>query len=150
MGHEEQPLSCVRRPDARSAQIRRPDGVTASFQVSENNVEPSEPIATRNLLSKDDWREALSDECEPCRPKMSRVENSSPLARVRERLTRATSGPDVGIIGGPGKSERLRPPADAGKEMPLSRSSDVCRGEIGDGAAVDSSGRDVAMGDETL
>jgi len=47
-------LSDVRRTDARSAQIRRPDGVTASFQVSENKIEPREAVLARRLLSKDD------------------------------------------------------------------------------------------------
>jgi hypothetical protein len=53
-GTEEQPLSDVRSPDARSAQIRSPDGVALSFQVSANNVEPREASPARNLLSKDD------------------------------------------------------------------------------------------------
>jgi hypothetical protein len=140
----------VRRADARSAQIRRPDGVTASFQVSENNVEPPEAISARNLLSKDDWRATLFDECEPCWPKMSRVENSLPLARVAERLAGTRAGPDVGGVGDAGESQGMRPSADACEEVPLSRSSDVCGCEVGDGTAVDSSGGDVAMGDETL
>lgn len=62
VGHEEQSLPLVRSADARSAQIRRPDGVTASFQVSENKVEPLEAKLARNLLSKDDWRATLADE----------------------------------------------------------------------------------------
>jgi len=54
VGHEVESLSNMRGADARSAQIRRPDGVTASFQVRENKIEPCEPILARNLLSKDD------------------------------------------------------------------------------------------------
>jgi hypothetical protein len=53
LGHEVQSLPDVRRPEARSAQIRRPDGVTRSFQISRNNVEPSEAVFGRNLLAKD-------------------------------------------------------------------------------------------------
>jgi hypothetical protein len=53
-GTEVEPLSDVRRPDARSAQIRSPDGVALSFQVSANNVEPREAIPARNLLPKHD------------------------------------------------------------------------------------------------
>jgi len=140
----------VRSADARRAQIRRPDGVTASFQVSENNVEPPKAILARNLLSKEDWRATLLDECEPCWPKMSSVANSFPLARIAERLAGATAGPDVGVIRDAREAEGIRPAADAPEEMPLSRSSDVCGCEIGDGAPVNSSWGDVAMGDETL
>jgi hypothetical protein len=58
----------MRRTDARSAQICRPDGVALAFQVSVNKVEPSEAVLARNLLSKDDERLALLDEMEPVRP----------------------------------------------------------------------------------
>ena len=61
-GSKEEPLSDVRRPDARSAQIGGPDGVALCFQVSSNKVEPREASSTRNLLSKDDCRAALADE----------------------------------------------------------------------------------------
>jgi hypothetical protein len=58
VGHPDEPesLSDVRRPDARSAQISRPDGVARCFQVSLYKVEPIEAVLARNLLSKDDWR----------------------------------------------------------------------------------------------
>jgi hypothetical protein len=52
----------VRRTDARRAKIRRPDGVTASLQVSENKVEPAKSKLARNLFSSDDWRATLLDE----------------------------------------------------------------------------------------
>src|SRR3990167_884494 len=68
LGHEEQPLPDVWRPEARSAQIRRPDGVTRSSQITRNNVEPSESVVRRNLLAKNCVRAALSNEPEPCRP----------------------------------------------------------------------------------
>jgi hypothetical protein len=54
VGHEEKSLSDVRRADARSAQICRPDGVTLRFQVSRNMVDPCEAIRARNLFAKDD------------------------------------------------------------------------------------------------
>jgi hypothetical protein len=54
VGHEVEALSDVRPTDARSAQIGRPDGVTRSFQVRRNKVEPREAVRARNLLSKDD------------------------------------------------------------------------------------------------
>jgi hypothetical protein len=150
VGHEPQSLSLVRCADARSAQIRRPDGVTASFQVSENKVEPLEAKPARNLLSKEDWRATLADECEPCWPKMSRVECSEPLARVREPLAWAGAGPDVGIIGDSGESEGMRPPADPGEKMALSNPGNVAWGKLGDGPLVDASRGDVAMSLEFL
>lgn len=58
----------MRRADARSALIERPDGVSLAFQVSVYKVEPSEAVLARNLLAKDDARAALSDEMEPVRP----------------------------------------------------------------------------------
>jgi hypothetical protein len=140
----------VRSADARSAQIRRPDGVTASFQVSENKVEPLEAVAARNLLSKDDWRATLADECEPCWPKMSRVADSAPLARVRERLARTRPCPDGGVIGDSGAAEGVGPAADAGEEVPLTDAFDVRWREVNDGPAVNGTLDDVVMGDQVL
>ena len=54
VGHEPQPLPDVRRPDARSAQISRPDGVTRTFQVIRNKVKPLKGSLACNFLSKDD------------------------------------------------------------------------------------------------
>jgi hypothetical protein len=62
VGHEVQALSDVRSADARRCKIRRPEGVTRFFQISRNKVEPVVSIRAANLLSKDDWRAALSDE----------------------------------------------------------------------------------------
>jgi hypothetical protein len=39
-----EPLSDMRRADARSAQISRPDGVARSFHVSAYKVEPPEAV----------------------------------------------------------------------------------------------------------
>jgi hypothetical protein len=44
----------------------------------------------------------------------------------------------------------MRPPADASEEVPLARSSDVCGGEVNDGAPVDGALGDVAMGAQIL
>ena len=62
VGHPVEPLSDVRRADARSAQIGCCAGVTRSFQVSAYKVEPREAVFAGNLLAKDDWRAALADE----------------------------------------------------------------------------------------
>jgi hypothetical protein len=63
-----EPLSDMRRAEARSAEIGRPEGVSRAFQVSRYKVEPSEAVAARNLLAKDDSRAARVDQVEPCRP----------------------------------------------------------------------------------
>ena len=68
VGHEPESLSDVRRADARSAEINRPDGVALVFQVSANKVEPSKAVFACNLLAKDALRSALADEPLPCRP----------------------------------------------------------------------------------
>jgi hypothetical protein len=98
-GTEEEPLSNVRRPDARSAQIRSPDGVALSFQVSANNVEPREAIPARNLLPKDDWRPALADEAEPLGPEVPLVCGAASFAGDREGLTGTAPGPDGPVVG---------------------------------------------------
>ena len=68
VSHEPQPLSDVRCADARSRQTDRPDGVSFSFHVILNKVEPSVPKRCFNLLTKDSDRSALADEIEPDGP----------------------------------------------------------------------------------
>lgn len=64
VGHPEQALADVRRAEARSAQIDRPDGVALTFHVSLNKVEPSEAVFACNLLPKDWLRRELAQEME--------------------------------------------------------------------------------------
>lgn len=66
VGHPPQPLSDVRRADARSAEINRRAGVARTFQVSEYKVEP--PESGCNLFAKDHARPALRDEPVPGGP----------------------------------------------------------------------------------
>jgi hypothetical protein len=54
VGHPVQSLSQVRSADPRSAEIRRPAGVTRSFQISLYKVEPDKAIRPCNLLTHDD------------------------------------------------------------------------------------------------
>jgi hypothetical protein len=46
----------MRRTDARSAKIDRPEGICRSFHVRLYKVEPSEAVFARNLLPKDNAR----------------------------------------------------------------------------------------------
>jgi len=64
VGHPIKSLPYVRSTDARSAGIKRPDGVARYFQVNRYKVEPSESVFRRNLLAKDRDRTALFDEIE--------------------------------------------------------------------------------------
>jgi hypothetical protein len=68
VGHEVKSLSDVRRADARSRETDRPCGVTDSFQVILNKVEPVMSDRAFNLFAKDDARAADVDEVEIRRP----------------------------------------------------------------------------------
>jgi hypothetical protein len=92
VGHEVQPVSLVRCPDARSRKYRRPDGVLRTLQVSRSLVEPPEPNRRRNLLPKDRWRFALLDEAEEFRPQVPRVVEAHPLSEAAEGLTGTAAG----------------------------------------------------------
>lgn len=103
-----------------------------------------------DLLSEDDGRSALGDELEPVGPEVAIVVEAGAVSGLRERLTRARAGPDVGVVGDSGESECVRPPADAGKEVPLSRPGNIAWFEVGDASALDDTGPDVTVGDERL
>jgi hypothetical protein len=143
-GHPVESLPDVWGADARSAQIRRPDGKPHSLQVSEYSVEPRPSVRARNLLSKDDWRAALSDEPEPLGPEVTSVIDALAPSRLRERLARAAPGPNGSVIWPSGKPERVRPGADAGESVELDCTRDVFGREIDDAARVDCSGGDVS------
>ena len=145
-GHEVEALADVRSTDARRAQIRRPDGVTRSFQVSRNKVEPPEAIRARNLLSKDDCRAALADEPEPLGPEVAVVGFSLAAPRRRERLTGAASGPNRPIVWPAGGPEGVGPDADAGEEVGLDMLLNVSGLKLANAARVDIARRHVAAG----
>jgi hypothetical protein len=145
VGHEVDPLPDVRSADARRAQIRRPNGVTRSFQISRNSVEPREAICARNLLSKDDWRAALADEPEPFRPEMPSVFTASLPAGGAERLARTTSRPNGKLVWNACESERVAPDADSGEEVALPPPGEVFRFEVDDASFFDESIRDVSL-----
>ena len=142
-GTEEQPLSDVRSPDARSAQIRSPDGVALSFQVSANNVEPREASPARNLLSKDDWRAALADEAEPLGPEVALVGEAEAGTGAGERLAWAASGPDGAVVGPPGEAKGVGPGAEAGEGVKLGSAHNVICAELTDGTNIDTPAGDV-------
>jgi hypothetical protein len=70
VGHPEQPLPDVRRADARSRQIRSPEGVALRLQVSPYSIEPFVSKFACNLLPKEAVRATLADEGGQNRPKV--------------------------------------------------------------------------------
>ena len=125
LGDEEDPLSDVRRPDARSAQICRPDGVALSFQVSANNFEPREASSARNLLAKHDWRAALADEAEPLGPEVALVVEAEAGTGAGEGLAGTRAGPDGAVVGPPGEAKGVGPGAEAGECVELANAHNV-------------------------
>lgn len=54
VGHEVKPLPDMRGTDAARSKYRLPNGVTFSFQVSLNKVEPAHSNRCRNLFANND------------------------------------------------------------------------------------------------
>lgn len=142
-GTEEEPLPDVRSPDARSAQIRSPDGVALCFQVNTNNVEPREASCARNLLSKDDWRTALADETEPFGPEVALVGEAEAGTGDGEGLAWTGAGPDGAVIGPPGEAQCVGPGAKAGECVKLGSAHKVSCTELTDRANIDTPTGDV-------
>jgi len=130
VGHEVQSLPDVRRPDARSAGIDRPDGVTRCFQVSANKVEPSKTVRACNLLAKETLRLKLSDEPRPVRPEMALITESTLAPCGAEGLAGEAPGPDRPIVGPTGEPQGVTPDADPGAEVDLGEPSQVSDSNI--------------------
>lgn len=138
----------MRRPDPRSAGIRRPAGVTLTFQVSENSVEPPDASRARNLLSKNDWRAALADEGEPDGPEVALVGESTAATGCGERLARATAGPNRLRVRPSRETERVGPRTEAGEEVALSEPVEVNWFDVGDRAGVNGAVGDMPGSDK--
>jgi hypothetical protein len=132
-------LPDVRCADARSAKIGSPDGVTRCFKVSAYKVEPSKTILARNLLPKDDWRLALTDEVVECGPQVPLVSKPAAFACRGERLARTGSGPHRTALGPSRETEGERPASDPGEEMALSVLGEFCGGDVLNGSFIHNS-----------
>jgi hypothetical protein len=148
VGHPEQPLSPVRRSDARSAQIGSPAGISQSFQVKANSGEPFTSILARNLLSKHRCRSPLGDEIVKSGPKVALVGVSLSLASARKRLTGTGAGPDSGSVPESGPPQGERPSADPGEEVALVESGNVIRFDFKNAPFVNVPRRDLARRDQ--
>jgi hypothetical protein len=130
VGHPVQALPDVRRPDARSAQIGGPDGISQSFQVVAYTGEPRPAKFARNLFPKDRWRAALAGEGVDDGPQVPLICRSELQAGIAKGLARARGGPD-GAIGGPiRKLQGERPPADTSEEMMLRMAVKVAGSDV--------------------
>jgi hypothetical protein len=140
----------VRRTEARSAGIDRPDGVARSLQVSRNKVEPSEASSRCNLLPKD-WdsrRLAVRDEVVPRGPKVPLVSKPSAFACRAERLAGTGSGPHGTVVGPAGATQGVGPDSDPGEKMALRIPGKVSRYDILDAPFVHDAGGDGPRVDE--
>jgi hypothetical protein len=98
------------------------------LQVSAYSGEPFTPILARNLLSKDNWRAALGDECVKSGPEVALVGMATLLSCARKRLTGTGAGPDGTVPAG--KVEGMVPAGDAGEEVGALVSGKVARPNI--------------------
>lgn len=138
----------MRRAEARSAGIDRPDGVSLSFQVSVYKVEPVEAVLRRNLLAKNDVRAALRDEVVERGPEVPLVIEPAAFACRAERLAGARACPHRSVVVPSCSAQGVGPDADAGEEVALSVGSKVIRVHVHDTAFVDVAWCDVAEQDE--
>jgi hypothetical protein len=145
VGHPIQPLPAVRRPDARSAQIGSPAGISQVFQVKANSGEPFTSIRACNLLSKDRCRTALGDEAVKSGPQVPLIGVALSFASARKRLTGTGAGPDSSGVFKSGPTQGERPSADSGEEMALVVVSDFIGFHLQNASAVHIPRRQVAL-----
>jgi hypothetical protein len=122
--------------EAASWGINRPDGVTLSFQVRRNKVEPSESVIGRNLFAKDCDRLRLADEREPDGPEMTFIGCAGSFSGNRERLARARSRPRALLVRPSGGAECVTPDSDSGEEMALGKASKLGDSYFADVSAI--------------
>jgi hypothetical protein len=138
----------VRRPDARSAQIGGPDGISQCFQVSAYSGEPLPSSLARNLLSKDDWRQALLNEVTEDGPEVPVVVGAAAFTGNAEGLAGQTGSPYRALTGPAGEVEGVGPPADAGEEVGRVVPDEVRGGDVMDAPVIDVSRGQVLLVDQ--
>ena len=112
-----EPLSSVRRAEATCRQIVRPAGVTNSFQVVTNSIEPSDSSFLRDLLPNHDGRSTALDEAEHLWPEVPFVRFTLALSGCGEWLAWATSTPDWDVAWPSSDAQCLGPASDSSKEV---------------------------------
>jgi hypothetical protein len=148
VGHEPEALSDMGRLDTRSRDTDRPAGVSFTFQVRLNKVEPAVPNRCFNLLTKDNSRLALPNEIEPSGPQVAFVGNAAPRACDAKRLAGARACPNGLVVGPAGKAQGVAPDADSGKEMALGIVFDVIGLNLCNASGIHIPPRYVACGNQ--
>jgi hypothetical protein len=136
VGHPEEALADVGGADAVCAQYRRPAGVTFSFQVCENSIDPSEANRSRNLFAKDCVRATLADEPKPLRPQMPCVSTAALSAGITEGLAGTGAGPNRSSCRPSGEGEGVVPSGNTGEEMAAAIPGNVICIEVADIAVI--------------
>jgi hypothetical protein len=85
VGHNEEPVSEVRRADGTSRNIKRPRGVTQTFKVVEDVVEYG-CADSRNILSKHPRGPEFSNDSQVFGPEVALIVFAFPLPREGVRL----------------------------------------------------------------
>jgi hypothetical protein len=129
-GDPVEPLPDVRSVDGASRNIDPPAGVTFSFQISPDSVEPTIASRSRNLFSHDDRGPDGADELKEVGPQVPWIVGPEAFAGDAERLARAGARPDRPVVWPPGEPEGEGPSSDAGEEMALGEGSKFVRSNI--------------------
>lgn len=119
LGHPEEAIPDMRRPDARSRNIRSPEGVLFRLQVSSYSIEPAVSSRSTNLFPKDAHRLTLAEEGIENGPKVPFVGFFLLLASFTEWLAGARGCPNRSSCWPAGKSEGKGPATDSGEPMAL-------------------------------
>jgi hypothetical protein len=140
VGHPEETLPLVRRPNARSRETRSPDAITKSLQISRYSGEPKQSSAALNLFAKQALRSALFDQPSNNGPEVPFVAHCRKATCAGEGLAGEAGRPDWLVVGPPGKLESVLPAADSREEVDAGVSHQVSWCEGGDGSPVDGGG----------
>ena len=132
VGHPVNAVTGVRRTVARSRGNNRPDGVTNSFQVSTNSVEPSVAVRRANLLANDRDRATLADEPEKLGPEVPVVFLTLPLAGGTEGLAGTATRPDRPFFGPACELEGVLPTPNSGEAVNSSKPGNVGWSDLAD------------------
>jgi hypothetical protein len=145
-GNPIEPVPNELRTDARSRERRTCEGITQSLQVRLNKVDPLLGSLACNLLSKDDWRAALSDKMEPGRPDMPLIVKPSSFTCRAERLARARTSPCADTWRPSGNLQGNGPARNPREEMETLKACEVSWLNVFDASSINSSGRYFASG----
>lgn len=148
VGHPIEPVSNVRRTDARRRERTCPEGIAHGFQVSLYSVEPRFCVLARNLFTKERSRSALLDEILARGPEVTFVSKPCSLACRAERLAGKRSRPAWAVVWPSGASKSVTPDADTGAEMDLGKASEIVWSDVPEIAFIDDAIGYVSLLDE--